>query len=262
MTMKVAVYNLEGNVAKRVKVPNVFRSPIRPDVVRRVVVALQSHRFQPQGRDVMAGKRTTAESWGVGYGRARIPRVKGERHPKAGAGAFAPGTVGGRRAHPPVVKRDIRKTVNKKERKLALRSAIAATAKKDLVTGRGHVVEKVLRIPLVVVDDLQGLKKTADVKRVLTILGLWPDVERVKRGMKERAGKGKMRGRRLKIRKGPLIVIERDEGIRRAASSVPGVDVVNVSNLNAEVLAPGTHIGRLTLWTESALEKLDELFGD
>ncbi len=33
-----------------------------------------------------------------------------------------------------------------------------------------------------------------------------------------------------------------------------------VKNLNAELLAPGAHPGRLTLWTNGALEQLDALY--
>ena len=51
-----------------------------------------------------------------------------------------------------------------------------------------------------------------------------------------------------------------DKGISKAARNHPGVEVVVVDNLNAELLAPGTHPGRLTMYTTSALEKLGELF--
>jgi large subunit ribosomal protein L4e len=76
-----------------------------------------------------------------------------------------------------------------------------------------------------------------------------------------RAGKGKYRGRRIKQAVGPLIVIAEDKGIMQAARNIPGVDVVTVNNLNAEVLAPGAHPGRLTMWTSGAIEKLNKLYG-
>jgi large subunit ribosomal protein L4e len=208
----------------------------------------------------MAGKRTTAESFGVGLGISRMPRVKGSRHRKAGQAAFAPGTVGGRQAHPPKVEKKIYKRINKKERRLAIRSAIAATVDKSLVASRGHVVEKVPSLPIVVTDRIQRVREASRVKKVLEALGVWSDVERVKSSRKIRAGKGKMRGRRTKIRVGPLIVVSEDKGIGKAASNHPGVDVVKVEELNAELLAPGTHAGRLTIWTESAIKKLNKLF--
>ena len=257
----VTVYGLDGKAVGRVRIPKVFQTPIRPDVIKRAVLAIQTHRLQPQGRDVMAGKRTSAESWGARHGVSRVPRVKGSRYPKAGQGAFAPMTVGGRAAHPPKVEKVIRKEINKKERRLAIRSAIAATAVKELVAKRGHVVDEVKNFPLVVDDALEDLERTRDVREVFKNLGLWPDVERASE-RKVRAGKGKMRGRRLKKRKGPLIVVSKDGGIFKAARNLPGVDVVLVKDLNAELLAPGTHPGRLTVWTKSAFTALDELFGD
>jgi large subunit ribosomal protein L4e len=257
---EIPVFDLEGRVGKEITLPTVFNVAIRPDIIKRVVIALQSHRFQPKGRDVLAGKRTTAISLGAGYGLARIPRVKGRGYPRALSGAFAPGTVGGRGAHPPVPWRKIWKKINKQERRLAVKSAIAASGKKELVLARGHHAENVPCIPLVVVDELQKLKKAQEVKKVFVNLGLWPDIERAKKGIKVRAGKGKMRGRRLKKRKGPLIVIKKDEGIKKAASNFPGVDIVEVRSLNAELLAPGTHFGRLVVWTESAFKELDNLF--
>jgi large subunit ribosomal protein L4e len=170
-------------------------------------------------------------------------------------------TVGGRTAHPPKAEKKIVKSINRKERRFAIRSAVAATADEQLVASRGHSIEGVLNFPLVVVDEIQGLEKSSDVKKAFLQLGLWGDVERAKSGIKVRAGRGKTRGRRLKGRKGPLVVIGEDKGIVKAARNIPGVNVTLVRNLNAEQLAPGTHIGRLTLWSESALKELSTLHG-
>ncbi len=110
-------------------------------------------------------------------------------------------------------------------------------------------------------DEIQGLKRTQEVREAFIQLGVWSDVYRVKESVKVRAGKGKGRGRRRKHAVGPLLVITNDEGVVKAAHNVPGVDVVTVESLNAELLAPGAHSGRLTVWTSSAIEKLDGLFG-
>jgi len=246
-----SVFNLEGKKVGRIKLPSVFNTSLRPDVIKKAVVAIQTHRIQPQGRDVMAGKRTTAESWGVGHGIARIPRLKESRR-----AALAPGTVGGRQAHPPVVEKKIRKKIPKKERRLALFSAIAATGSKGIVAERGHIIDEVPELPLVVTDDLQNLKRTQEVKDVFISLGVWPDIYRVKESIKIRAGRGKMRGRRKKVGVGPLIVISENGGIIEASRNLPGVDVAYVKDLNPELLAPGTHPGRLTVWTRSSIEEL------
>jgi len=258
MVKKTAkIFNLEGKAVAKTELSPIFATPLRPDVIKRAVVAIQSNSFQPQGRDPMAGKRTTAESRGVGLGIARIPRKKGS----AGRAAFAPGTVGGRTAHPPTSNKKIVKRIPRKEKRLALLSAIAATASKEAVTSRGHSIEDVPQIPLIVTDDLEGLKKVKEVEEALIHLGVFSDIYRVKESRKVRAGKGKYRGRKNKQAVGPLIVVAENKGIIEAARNIPGLEVVTVNNLNVEVLAPGTHPGRLTIWTKNSLEKLDAFHG-
>ncbi len=251
------VFDLKGEEVSKLNLPQIFNTPTRPDVIKRAVVAIQSHRFQPQGRDPMAGKKNTAESRGTGLGISRMPRLK-SRGQRA---AFAPGTVGGRSAHPPEAEKKIKKKIPKKEMHLALRSAVAATGSKEAVASRGHRVDDVPDFPLVVVDEIQSLKKTKDIEEALMNLGVWADIFRVKESRKVRAGKGKMRGRKMKQAVGPLLVITKNEGVAEAARNLPGLQVASVENLNAELLAPGTHPGRLTVWTSSAFEKLETVFG-
>jgi large subunit ribosomal protein L4e len=251
------VFDLQGKAVGRVELPSVFRMPLRPDVVQRAVVTLQSRRFQAQGRDPMAGKRTTAESRGVGLGVARVPRVKGSM--RAG---FGVSIVGGHRAHPPRSEKRIVKRIPRKEMRLALRSAVAATGDKETVAGRGHVVEDIRDFPLVVIDEVEGLKRTREVREVLLNLGVWGDVFRVRESRNVRAGKGKGRGRRYKQAVGPLIVVARNGGVVEAGRNLPGVEVILVDGLNVELLAPGTHLGRLTVWSQSAIERLNERFGE
>ena len=250
------VFDLKGEATGKVRLPPIFKTPFRPDVIKRAVIAIQSHRFQKQGRDILAGKRTTAESRGVGFGISRVSRVKGSQR-----AAFIPFAVGGRATHPPKVEKKIEKKIPKKEMKLALRSAVAVTASKEIVSSRGHVVDEVPDLPLVVVDEIQGLKKTQEVRDAFIQLGVWPDIYRVEESRKVRAGKGKMRGRRIKQAVGPLLVIAKNEGVTEAARNIPGVDIATMDSLNIELLAPGTHPGRLTIWTNSAFQKLETVFG-
>jgi len=250
------IFNLKGETTGKVRLPSIFRTPLRSDVIKRAVIVIQSQRFQPQGRDIFAGKRTTAESRGVGLGISRVSRVKGSQR-----AAFIPFAVGGRATHPPKVEKKIEKKIPKKEMRLALRSAVAATASKEFVSSRGHVVYEVPDFPLVVVDEIQGLKKTRGIRDAFIRLGVWPDIYRVKESRKVRAGKGKMRGRRIKQAVGPLLVIAKNEGVVEAARNLPGVNIATVDSLNVELLAPGTHAGRLTIWTNSAFQKLETLFG-
>lgn len=252
--MKVPVLNLKNEKVADVEVPKVFETPVRHDVIKRAVVALQSTRFQPQGRDPMAGKRTTADSKGTGHGIARVPRLRdGNR------AAFGVSIVGGHQAFPPTSEKVIVKRINKKEKRFAIRSGIAATAAKELVEKRGHRVQNVEQLPLVIDDEVESLGKTKEVKDLFQALGIWEDVERADR-KKIRAGRGTMRGRKKKIGRGPLIVISEDKGVGKAARNLPGVDIVDVHSLNAELLAPGAHLGRLVLWGKTAFESLDEVW--
>jgi large subunit ribosomal protein L4e len=252
------IFDIQGKSTGNITLPNVFSTPLRPDVIKRAVLAIQSSRRHPQGRDPMAGKRTTAESRGTGSGIARVPRVKGG----SGKAAFAPSTVKGRQPHPPRAETKILKSIPKKEAKLALFSAIAATAQKDTVAKRGHTVDAVVAIPLIVDNAIENLTKAKEVEETLTNLGIIADITRVRDSRKIRAGKGKHRGRKMKQAVGPLIVVSEGKTLVDAASNVPGVEVTTVANLNTEMLAPGTTPGRLTLWTNGALEKLDMLYGE
>lgn len=257
---KIKVYSLEGEATDEIELPEIFMEEFRPDLIKRAVISSQTARIQPWGTDPMAGKRTTAESFGAGRGAAMVPRVKGSRHPAGSKGAFVPHAVGGRRAHPPRVARIIHEKINKKEKRLAIRSAVAATANQELVELRGHRVENLPQIPVVVDDEITKVKRTSETREIFKKLGVMDDVVRAKSGRKIRAGRGKTRGRKYKSPKGPLLVVGEDKGISLGARNHPGVDVVVVDNLNAELLAPGTHPGRLTIYTKSAIEKLGELF--
>jgi large subunit ribosomal protein L4e len=259
MARKTAgIFDLQGKSTGKTTLPKIFSTPLRPDVIKRAVLAIQSSRLQPQGRDPMAGKRTTAESRGTGSATARVPRIKGG----SGRAAFAPSTVKGRQPHPPRAETKIVKKIPKKEAKLALFSAIAATAQKDIVASRGHRIDNVLEIPLIIDSAIEGLTKAKEVEETLTRLGVIQDIARVRDSRKIRAGKGKHRGRKMKQAVGPLIVVVDNKSLSHAASNVPGVQVTTVANLNTEMLAPGTHPGRLTLWTNGAIERLDKLYGE
>jgi large subunit ribosomal protein L4e len=252
------IFDLQGKATGKITLPSVFSTPVRPDVIKRAVLAIQSNRIQPQGRDPMAGKRTTAESRGTGSGIARIPRLKGG----SGRAGFAPSTVGGRQPHPPKAEKKIVKNIPKKEARLALTSAIAATAQKEVVAKRGHKVEKVVQIPLIVDNAIENLTRAKDVEAAFSSLGIDADITRVRDSRNIRAGKGKSRGRKIKQAVGPLIVVVDGVNLVAAASNLPGVQVTTVSNLNTEMLAPGTHPGRLTVWTNGAIEQLNTIYGE
>lgn len=258
--MEVNVYSTDGDPIEQVELPPIFEEEFRPDIIRRAVLAAQTSRVQSWGSDPQAGKRTTAETPGKRTGLTRVRRVKGRGYHAAGRGAFAPFTKGGRRTHPPRPEQRREERINKKERHLAIRSAISATKERDLVTSRGHEADRVKEFPIVVDEKFEGINRTKEVKEALKNLAVGFDVERSKNKRKIRSGKGKMRGRRYRQAVGPLIVIGRDDGVVQAARNLPGVDVVPVEGLNAELLAPGGEPARLTVWTRSAVERLGGMF--
>ena len=247
--MKAQVRTLTGDIAHEIDLPEIFDEEYRPDLIKRAVLALQSTRFQPYGTNPYAGMRTSAESWGSGRGVAQVPRLKnGSRV------ARVPQATGGRAAHPPKVEKILVKEINRKEKRKALRSAVAASTYTDLVRGRGHLFKGDL--PLVFEDRFEEITRTGDVIAALTALGVYADVERAKGSRKVRAGRGTMRGRRYKQRTSVLIVTGGEP--LRAARNLAGVDAVAIDQLNTELLAPGTQAGRLTVWTESAIRRLEE----
>lgn len=150
---------------------------------------------------------------------------------------------------------------NLKQRRYATVSAISATAVPSLVLARGHRIEQVQEIPLVVADAIESIQKTRDAVAVLKALNAQADVTKVSTSRTMRAGKGKMRGRRHRQRRGPLVIYNTDNGIVKAFRNIPGVELVSVHRLNLLQLAPGGHIGRFCIWTASAFAELDQLYG-
>jgi large subunit ribosomal protein L4e len=263
--MKADVLDLQGKKKEQVSLPKVFSEPVRADLIKRAVISAQSNERQPYGPNWMSGKKTSAHYHGYRRHRytmmnremARMPRLHGKTVPFLNFRAkFVPHAMGGRAAHAPLPEKVWEQKINDKERQKAVRSAIAATAVRDLVEARGHRIG-VLSVPIIVEDVFQNLKKTKDVASFLTSIGLDEEMERTSE-KKVRAGRGKMRGRKYIKKVGPLFVIADDKGIGKAARNIPGVNVCRVGNLSAEYLAPGTKPGRLTIFTKSALEKLGE----
>jgi len=259
------LYGLDGRVVGQVELPRSFSTPHRPEVIARAVFAVQSRRRQPYGSDALAGKRTSAHYHGRRHERfcmmnremSRMPRIHGRSAGwMAWRARFAPHAVKGRRAHPPMVGKVWEQKVNSKEHALAIRSALAACANAELLAARGHQAKELF----VVVDDFENLAKTKDVVALAEKLNLAREIERCKE-RKVRAGKGKARGRRYKKKKGLLVVTAQPCNALKACRNMAGVDAVDLGRLDAELLAPGAHAGRLLLITKGALALVDDVFG-
>ena len=193
---------------------------------------------------------------------SRIPRVSGGGTSASGQGAFGNMCRGGRMFAPNKTWRKWHRKVNVNQRRFAVASALAASAIPPLVQARGHVIDQVPEMPLVVGGDIEGTKKTAAFMKILEAVGCGDDVEKVKASKKVKCGVGKTRNRRYAMRRGPLVVYDASDGIQLAARNIPGVEVANVERLNLLTLAPGGHMGRFILWTEAAFNKLDSIYGN
>ncbi|KAK1125094.1 60S ribosomal protein L4 [Melipona bicolor] len=244
-----------------VSLPAIFRAPIRPDLVSFVHDQIRKNSRQPYCVSKEAGHQTSAESWGTGRAVARIPRVRGGGTHRSGQGAFGNMCRGGRMFAPTKPWRRWHRRVNVNQKRYALVSAIAASGVPALVQSKGHMIQEVPEFPLVVSDNIQEYNKTKQAVIFLRRIKAWNDIQKVYKSQRFRAGKGKMRNRRRIQRRGPLIVYGQDQGIRKAFRNIPGVDLMNIDKMNLLKLAPGGHVGRFVIWTKSAFEKLDALYG-
>lgn len=250
---KTNVHDKSGKASGQVDVPAVFSTPLRPDLIRKAVAAAQANRRQRYGASPTAGTRPSVEWPGKGKGMARTPRLR-----QGNRAAFVPNAYKGRRAHPPESRHFWTEKINLKERRLAIASALAATAQAELVKGRGHKVDDKVAFPIVVADDFATTAKTAELAESLTKLGLGADLERAKTGVHVRAGMGKLRGRAYRTPRSVLLVTA--DGNAPAAPNLAGVEVVAARNLSAEDLAPGGDAGRLTVYTQGAIAHIKEAF--
>ena len=259
---KVDVFGADGKKAGTIDLPEQFSEGLRTDVIRRAVLAIASHNRQPYGTDPWAGTRTSASfrgergvygSW-ANRGMHRTSRIRIGTGYQTGTARMVPGAVKGRRAHPPKAEKIWDQKINAKERKLAIRSGIAATSDAGKIAARGHKA-KGLQFPIVADDKIAAFRKTKDAVEFMLKIGLAEELHRIKE-KRVRAGKGKTRGRKYRTKKGPLVVVAGSKNMAHAFSGISGVDVVAVKNLNADVLAPGAAPGRLTIWTKGAVEAL------
>jgi len=246
--------------------PDVFVSPIRLDIVQYVHTLMNKNHRQPYAVNSKAGMQHSAESWGTGRAVARIPRVSGGGTSRAGQGAFGNMCRKGRMFAPTKIWRRWHRKISKGQRRYATCSALAATAVPALVMARGHAVEKLAEVPLVVADaKINAVAKTKDAVKLLKELNAYDDIEKVKESRRLRRGVGKTRNRRYVQKRGPLVVHSKDASedskLVPAFRNIPGVEFCHVSRLNLLKLAPGGHLGRFIIWTESAFKQLNSIFG-
>ncbi|MCL4379475.1 MAG: 50S ribosomal protein L4 [Candidatus Marsarchaeota archaeon] len=237
------VLNIDGSTLKSVTLPSAFSEAVRADLITRAVVAENTRTLQPQAHYVLAGMQTTARYYGAmnSYRTGRHMGIAIRPREKLGGGAQGkvkriPSAVKGKRAHPHLVEKGIVERINAKEYQKAIRSAIAATKQ-----------------PIVLSSDMESMRRTKEVIKMLNSLKLDGEI----RGAKARRKGIRRSSRQRRYGRSLLIVVDADKGIAKAARNIPGVDVCSVQSISVGMFAPGGRPGRLTLWSEAALEKLD-----
>src|SRR5213594_489187 len=235
--MKAKVVAVSGREAGEIELPIVFDTPYRPEVIHKVYVNLLSHSYQRQGR-YPAG---------------------GEGFPRAGQAASVASVRHGRVAHPPESWKMIYKKINYKEKQLGLCSAIAATARKELVQHRGHKIGDKVKLPIIVLNDIESIAKTKDLKKALLDLGLGDDIARASLTRKVQSGTARRRGRPARSGTSALIVVGNDSKLVALSQSIPGIDVKLAKDVSVVDLAPGSKPIRLTIFSQNAIDQLKSL---
>lgn len=263
--MKVKILDSSNAEKGQRQLPKHFDEDYRPDLITRAVLSIRANSRQRYGSAPEAGKRSSVTvskrrrnyRGCYGHGISRVPRkVMSRRGIRFNwVGAFAPGTVGGRRAHPPKAEKIWDQKINIKERRKAIRSAIAATLNKEIVSARGHKIPT--NYPFIISNDFELIANTKLLKNALLSLGFSDEFDRASE-KRVRAGRGKSRGRRYNKKKSILFVVSESCALQNAAKNLPGVDIQVIDKLNANLLAPGCHAGRIALYTEKAIERLDK----
>jgi large subunit ribosomal protein L4e len=285
MSIQAKLYQMDGSQSSTIDLPAIFRTPYRYDVIHKAYVNLLSHSYQRQGRYPMAGEVVSAESRNTGLGIARIARARGEGFSRAGQAAGVASIRQGRVAHPPESWKNIYKKVNDKEKQLALCSAIAATARKDLVERRGHRVSNISSFPIIVSDDVEDISKTKDLLKLLNALGLKDELRRLDVSRKSQSGTARRRGRQGRSAVSAIIITSNDgssaakqdrvndndtrnntnnkdnryKNIHKLSGSIRGIDIKQVKDLSVLDFAPGSKPIRLAIFSESAIKELNNI---
>ncbi|UZE93629.1 MAG: 50S ribosomal protein L4 [Candidatus Pacearchaeota archaeon] len=255
---KVSIIGLEGGKVKEIELPAVFNVHVREDIIHKVFESTKKQ--QLYGSYTLAGIEAAASSKQshrrhkyktlYGHGISRVPRKvltrRGERF--YWRGAFIPGTVGGRAAHPPkALKRRIK--VNKKEGKIALQGSIAATASKKILEKKYKKLKITFELPVIIESSILEQKAKDIAKFISKLLNI-----RIRSEKKIRAGKGKMRGRKYKKVRKILLVTSSKEKASKLKNF--GLDITQTSQLNVSTLSSGGIPGRIVIWTERAMGEL------
>ncbi len=254
------VYGIDGKVSKSIELPRVFSESFRKELVLRAILAEQSLRYQPKGRNLMAGLRTTATYVGnyKSYRTGRHMGIAIRPREKLGGGAMGyvrriPSSVKGRRAHAQKVEKKLTEMINTKEYVLALRSAIGGFSDKETIKSMRGFAGKDL--PIIVDNKIESITKTKELISALEALGIGADLERSHKPKSKNSLRSKER--RRSFRKSAIIITKNAEKVGKAGRNIPGIDVCSVDELTLEKVAPGG-FPRISIWSEDAVKGVEE----
>ncbi len=259
--MKMDIYDITGKKSKSIEAPFFFESPVREDVVAKVLESKK--KGQPYSSSPVAGKQSSASGiiihqrkvWKSGYGKgmSRIPRKIMSRRGSQfhWEGADVPSAVGGRRAHPPKAKINTNK-INKKEMRIALISALSASAdSKRILKKYERLSDNKIIVPIIIESKITSLKVKELQSSLEKILG--KNLFKLAFPVKSiRSGRGKLRGRKYKKNAGMLFVLGNEEKLRTKR-----LDIVTAQTLSVTDLAKGG-LGRFVIYTENAINDLQK----
>ncbi len=257
---KVKSLTIGGMEDADIELPRVFDTPYRRDLIHKAYTNLNTHKFQPKGTHPTAGMDVSADSLDppTGHGRSRVARMKGGGGGRGGQAGEVASVRGGRQAHPPKAEKVIHKKMNKKENRLALCSAIAATASRKLVESRGHKVGRIREFPVVISDEIETVSKARQMQKIIDDLNLTDDIDRLKK-RKARTGKSALRGRPKKIGTSVLFVARSAGELSKAVGGFSGVEARSARDLSVLDLAPGSDPIRLTVYSRGAIEEIAKI---
>jgi len=260
--MKAPIFDKSGKKIKEIELPSFFSARVRDDLISKILEA--EKKKQPYSPSPDAGMQHAARGkvvhrrhvWRSGYGKgiSRVPRKimsrRGEQF--SWVAAEISGVRGGMRSHPPKVLGMINfSKINKKEMKIAFMSILSSTANLEEIKKRyssleGKKIEN--HFPLIISE--LNFKKTKElISSMKNILGeTLSDIAFPKK--KVRSGKGKGRGRKYRKSAGLLIVTGNNENLDSNVFDVKKARELNVTNIGG--------LGRLTLYTEKAINELGE----
>ncbi|MFW6286042.1 MAG: 50S ribosomal protein L4 [Nanoarchaeota archaeon] len=261
--------NIIDNTGKKVSDYDIeILEDIRDDIFKKAVLAERSLFIHNTGANPLAGKRVSInvskqrQRYRSTYGRSasRVPKKAMWRRGRQlrFVGAFAPGTVGGRRAHPRKAEKNWLKDMNNKEWLKALKVGLVASMNQKFVVANGQKVPKTY--PFILDNVVEDMNKTKDVKAFLDKVGFNEELQRTTY-RKVRAGKGTMRNRTYKIKRGPMIVVSSiDKPLLKAARNIRGFEVLTSDVLMVSDFGMSDRPGRAVIFTKAALEEFMEVF--